>query len=70
MNSPSQKEFKAVDFMRKKREALSNLYNTNPSKFLKELEEVRKNYSKKFGKLKKQIVWELYFKCNSTFLKT
>lgn len=56
MNSPSQKEFKAVDFMRKKREALSNLYNTNPSKFLKELEEVRKNYSKKFGKLKKQIV--------------
>ena len=50
----TKKDFKAVDFMRKRRNELSGLYNSNPEKFLTQLKQVRKKYSRKFRVSEKQ----------------
>jgi hypothetical protein len=48
------KDFHAVEFMRKRRDELSELYSRNPSGFRKELEAARKKYASKFHrKIKK-----------------
>ena len=47
--------FKAVEFMRKQREALSKLHWENPEVYKKQLEEVRKKYASKFKKMKEQM---------------
>jgi hypothetical protein len=39
-----QEKFKAVDYMRKKREELSRLHAENPALYKKQLEEVQKKY--------------------------
>ncbi len=36
-------KFKAVEFMRKQREALSKLHKENPEVYRKQLEEIKKN---------------------------
>ena len=41
-------DFHAVEFMRKRRDELSELYTRNPSAFRKELEAARKKYADKF----------------------
>jgi hypothetical protein len=47
-------DFHAVEFMRERREALSDLYNRKPAEFRKELETIRKKYGSKFRrKIKK-----------------
>ena len=46
-------EFKAVEFMRKRRDELSELYSRNPSGFWEELEKIRKKYKNKFYQKKK-----------------
>ena len=43
MTTKGQK-FKAVDYMRKKREELSQLHVENPALYKKQLEDVRKKY--------------------------
>jgi len=48
-------KFKAVDYMRKKREELSQLHAENPKEYKKQLETIRKKYASKF-KLKKRNV--------------
>lgn len=48
MRAIKKEDFKAVEFMRKRREELSNLFNSNQEDFLKELEQVRKKYKNKF----------------------
>mgnify|MGYP001796498144 CR=1 FL=1 len=53
MKNSKDKDFKAVEFMRKRRDELSNAYNSNPKSFLKTLEQIRKNYQSKFHKLEK-----------------
>ena len=42
------KKFNAVEFMRKRRNALSELYELDPKKFRKQLVEIRKKYKTKF----------------------
>ncbi|MDX2048358.1 MAG: hypothetical protein SFU87_16335 [Chitinophagaceae bacterium] len=54
MKNEKLKSFKAVDFMRKRREELSDLYNSNPMGFLKKLEQVQKKYRNKFHVSAKQ----------------
>ena len=41
-------DFKTVEFMRKRREELSDLYNSNPNEFKKQLEKVQKKYKSRF----------------------
>ena len=48
--STSKQEFKAVEFMRERRDELSDLFANNPKKFWKELDEVRKKYENLFHK--------------------
>ncbi|MFO7448440.1 MAG: hypothetical protein R6W90_18930 [Ignavibacteriaceae bacterium] len=45
---PVNKDFSAVEFMRKKRDELSELYSTNPAEFWEKLEEIRKKFKGKF----------------------
>ena len=47
--------FNAVEFMRKKRDELSELYMTNPKKFWSQLEAVRKKYKNKFHQKEKHL---------------
>ena len=42
-----EKDFKAVEFMRKRRDEMSELYNTNPEEFWKQLSAIRKKYKLK-----------------------
>jgi len=48
-----EKQFKAVEFQRKRREELSDLYNSNPAEFWKLLKEIRKKYRDKFRQKEK-----------------
>ncbi len=48
-----EEKFKAVEYMRAKREELSRLHNDNPKEYKKQLEEIRKKYPAKFA-LKKR----------------
>lgn len=48
MKNKQEKEFKTVEFQRKRRKELSDLYNSNPKEFWKQLETVRKKYRSKF----------------------
>jgi hypothetical protein len=48
-----EKQFKAVEFQRKRRKELSELYNSNPTEFWKRLEEIRKKYRSKFRQKEK-----------------
>jgi hypothetical protein len=48
MKTHDEKEFKAVEFQRKRRSELSKLYNSNPKEFWKRLEAIRKKYRSKF----------------------
>jgi len=48
MKSKKINDFKAVDFMRQRREELSNMYNSNPDEFNKQLKEIQKKYQEKF----------------------
>ncbi len=48
MKSTKNDDFKAVDFMRKRREELSDLYKSNPREFKKQLEQIQKKYKNKF----------------------
>ena len=51
----TKEKFKAVEFMRKRREALSKLHLENPEVYKKQLEEVRRKYASKFQKMEEQI---------------
>ncbi|MEP6648238.1 MAG: hypothetical protein ABJC12_14205, partial [Saprospiraceae bacterium] len=42
-------KFKAVEYMRAKREELSRLHNETPKEYKKQLEEIRKKYPAKFA---------------------
>lgn len=42
MKTQNEKEFKAVEFQRKRRKELSELYNSNPTEFWKRLETIKK----------------------------
>lgn len=46
-------EFKAVKFMRAKRDELSQLHREDPKEYKKQLEEVRKKYPAKFAMKKR-----------------
>jgi len=48
-------DFKAVDFQRQRRKELNDLYSSNPTKFLKELQAIRKKYANKFRTAKKHV---------------
>jgi len=48
MKKEKEKEFKAVEFQRKRRKELSELYNSNLEEFWKRLEVIRKKYRNKF----------------------
>ncbi len=56
MRTIKKEDFKAVEFMRKRREELSNLYNSNREDFLKQLEQVRKKYKNNFRVTEKDNV--------------
>ncbi len=45
-----QDNFKAVEYMRKKREELSRLHEENPKEYKKQLEAIMKKYASKFAK--------------------
>lgn len=47
-------DFKAVEFMRKRRDELSDLYEKDPTEFWKQLEDIRKKYKFKFHQKKKR----------------
>ncbi len=49
MKSKKTQDFNAVDFMRRRRKVLSELYNSNPQEFKKYLKEVQKNIKASFG---------------------
>jgi hypothetical protein len=53
MKTNDGKEFNAVEFQRKRREELSDLYNSNPTEFWKRIEAIRKKYRSKFGQKQK-----------------
>lgn len=53
MKSKKTNDFKAVDFMRKRREELSDMYNSNPDEFKKQLKQIQKKYQNKFQVTKK-----------------
>ena len=48
MKSKDRQDFNAVDFMRRRRDELSSLYNSNPHEFKKHLQEVQKKYQSRF----------------------
>ena len=48
MKTQKEKEFNAVEFQRKRRKELSELYNSDPAAFWKQLEVIRKKYKVKF----------------------
>ena len=48
MKTQEEKEFKAVEFQRKRRDELSHLYNSDQTEFWKQLEAIRKKYRNKF----------------------
>ncbi len=48
-------DFKAVEFMRKRRDELSDLYNSNPDEFKKQLKKIQKKYQNKFRVTRKHI---------------
>jgi hypothetical protein len=48
MKTKEKKEFKAVEFQRERRDALSDLYNSDPTEFWNQLEAIRKKYFGKF----------------------
>ena len=52
MKAKTQK-FESVKFMRERREELSRLHSENPKEYKKQLEEIRKKYSEKFAKRKR-----------------
>jgi hypothetical protein len=49
------KSFKAVEFQRKRRKELSELYNSNPAEFWRQLEAIRKKYRSKFRQKEKHF---------------
>jgi len=53
MKTQNEKEFKAVEFQRKRRRELSELYNSNPMEFWKRLEAVKRKYRSKFRQQEK-----------------
>ncbi|MFH1320726.1 MAG: hypothetical protein ABII90_08755 [Bacteroidota bacterium] len=53
MKTQEKKEFKAVEFQRKRRKELSELYNSNPLEFWNRLEKIRKKYRSKFRQTEK-----------------
>ena len=53
MKTQEEKEFKAVEFQRKRRKELSELYNSNPTEFWKRLETIKKKYRSKFRQQEK-----------------
>ncbi len=55
MKSRKTQDFKAVQFMRKRREELSDLFNSNPDEFKKQLEKIQKKYQSKFRVTRKHI---------------
>ncbi|MCD4747590.1 MAG: hypothetical protein K8R58_14940 [Bacteroidales bacterium] len=48
-------KFRAVEFMRKQREALSKLHKENPEVYRKQLEEIKRKYALKFKKKKEHV---------------
>jgi hypothetical protein len=55
MKTKEEKQFKAVEFQRKRRKELSELYNSNQPKFWKGLEEIREKYRRKFRQKEKYL---------------
>lgn len=53
MKRQEEQKFKAVEFQRKRRKELSELYNSNPTEFWKRLEAIRKKYRSKFRQKEK-----------------
>jgi hypothetical protein len=49
MKTQEGKKLKAVEFQRKRRKELSELYNSHPAEFWKLLETIRKKYHNKFN---------------------
>jgi len=47
--------FKAVQFMRKRRDELSKLHTENPEEYKKQLKETRRKYKNKFKQPKKHL---------------
>lgn len=47
------KEFKAVEFQRERRKEISDLVNSNPEEFERQLQNIRRKYKDKFH-LKKE----------------
>ena len=55
MKQDENKDLNAVDFMRKRREELSSLYNTDQEEFLNKLKEVQEKYAGRFQVTQKHI---------------
>ena len=53
MKIQEENKFKAVEFQRKRRKELSELYNSNLTEFWKRLEAIRKKYRGKFRQQEK-----------------
>jgi len=53
MKTQNEKEFNAVEFQRKRRKELSELYSSDPTEFWKQLESIRKKYRSKFRQKEK-----------------
>ena len=54
MKRQEEKKFKAVEFQRKRRKELSELYNSNPTEFWKRLAAIQKKYRSKFQQQEKR----------------
>ncbi len=52
-SSKGRTKFRAVEFQRKRRQELSDLFNSDPTEFWKRLEIVRKKYRNKFRQKEK-----------------
>ena len=48
-------DFKAVDFMRDRRESLSKLHSESPKKYQEQLKKIREKYASKFKTGEKDI---------------
>ena len=55
MKTREEKQFGAVEFQRKRRKELSELYNSDQPKFWKRLEEIREKYRRKFRHKEKYL---------------
>lgn len=55
MNHDENKNFNAVEFMRKRREELSNLYNSDKDEFSNKLKEIQEKYTGRFRVTEKHI---------------